>query len=295
MLAALIKTCLSWNIAKVRYDGTTKWAGFKDMFSGSGLSNDNYDALLIGWSQLPNLKENNILDALNNQYCASTEARNILINELGWIINDAGVQENCSANERALVTIWKTDNNGVSNSNQITIPINERFTYEYDINWGDGTSDTGVSTSITHTYNQPGTYEVEITGVFPQFYFIDFNQNTSDANKILDVKQWGDIAWSSMEYAFTGCQNLQISANDIPNLSSASSLSFAFYKCVSLTNNASLENWNVSNISDMQSAFSNSSFNQNLENWNISRVWSMNHMFDNSALSDENYEKMLIA
>ena len=98
-----------------------------------------------------------------------------------------------------------------------------------------------------------------------------------------------------MEYSFTGCQNLRVTANDIPDLSSVESMYFMFFNCTALTGNTAFENWDVSNIRSMGNLFNKTSFNQNLENWNISRVWNMSQMFASSALSDENYAKMLMA
>ena len=69
------------------------------------------------------------------------------------------------------ITTWKTDNPGVSADNQITIPTFTGETYNYTVDWGDGTSDSNVSGDITHTYGVPGTYQVSISGTFPRIYF----------------------------------------------------------------------------------------------------------------------------
>ena len=139
-------------------------------------------------------------------------------------------------------------------------------------------------------------HTVKIKGVFPQIYFNSFYQNnTSDYAKILEVLHWGEIQWRSMRNSFSGCINLQVTTSDIPDLSSVESLNYAFANCNTLTGNPSFENWDVSNVGDLSYLFYNTNVNQNLENWNISRVYNMFGMFDNSALSDQNYEKMLIA
>ncbi|MEX0275820.1 MAG: BspA family leucine-rich repeat surface protein, partial [Flavobacteriaceae bacterium] len=66
------------------------------MFSGSGLSNENYEKTLIGWSELPSLQNGVPLDAPQNFYCEAKEARQKLIDDYGWTINDAGESEGCS-------------------------------------------------------------------------------------------------------------------------------------------------------------------------------------------------------
>ena len=62
--------------------------------------------------------------------------------------------------------------------------------------------------NITHTYTTPGTYMVSISGAFPRIYFngAGFFGDDTDFEKILTVEQWGDIAWTSMVKAFSGCE-----------------------------------------------------------------------------------------
>ena len=45
-----------------------------------------------------------------------------------------------------------------------------------------------------------------------------------------------------------------------------------------------LNNWNVSNVEDMENMFQNArSFNQPLNNWNVSKVETMFAMFDDAT------------
>ena len=174
------------------------------------------------------------------------------------------------------ITTWKTDNPGSSGDNQITIPTFDGETYNYSIDWGDGSSDSGITADITHTYSSPGTYTVSITGAFPR---IDF-EPSQDSQKILSIDQWGSIQWTSMEGAFDGCTKMNINATDIPDLSGVTSLKEMFIACFALTGNASMDNWDVSTITDMSGMFSSAIvFNQDLNNWNVSKVSSMHQMF----------------
>jgi len=59
------------------------------MLDNSGLSIENYDNLLIGWSIQP-LSSNENLGASGLFYCARATARQEIIDNLGWTINDAG-------------------------------------------------------------------------------------------------------------------------------------------------------------------------------------------------------------
>ena len=45
-----------------------------------------------------------------------------------------------------------------------------------------------------------------------------------------------------------------------------------------------LNDWNVSNVVDMNSMFSKTSFNKNLNNWNVSNVKDMGSMFSGAKL-----------
>ena len=145
---------------------------------------------------------------------------------------------------------------------------------------------------------------------------IYFN-NAGDKDKIQSVVQWGTNAWTSMENAFSGCSNLQISATDAPNLSNATNLSLMFSDATSI--NAPLNHWDVSTIIDMSGMFSRAyafnqpldewevsevtrmagmfngatSLNQSLATWDVSNVTDMTNMLDNTALSTENYSDTL--
>ncbi|MDO6519750.1 BspA family leucine-rich repeat surface protein [Zobellia uliginosa] len=171
--------------------------------------------------------------------------------------------------DRPFITTWKTDNPGTSADNQITIPTFLGKIYNYSVNWGDGNMDTNVTGEITHTYSTAGTYEVSISGDFPQIYF----DNNSDREKILFVNQWGDIKWQSMRSAFSGCTNLDVIATDSPDLSEVTSLTRMFSGCESLIGTPEFNNWNLSTISSIIGLFENCKlFNQPLENWDVSNV-----------------------
>ena len=178
------------------------------------------------------------------------------------------------------ITLWKTDNigPGSSNSNQIKIGINNYsmysgFPYNYSVDWGDGTTSTGVTGSIIHTYASPGIYTVKISGTFPS---ISMN-NANDELKLLEVKNWGSNVWKTMAFAFDDCVNLRITATDAPNLSVTTNLGNMFSGCTSM--NDSINHWNTSNITNMSAMFRDAtSFNQPLNSWNTSAVTDMTLM-----------------
>lgn len=178
----------------------------------------------------------------------------------------------------------KTDNAGASTSSQFTIPTTGSG-YSYTIQTSEQTI-IGATGSTTLSWASPGTYEVRIFGSFPRILF----NNLGDRLKILKIKQWGGIRWSSFDGAFNGCTNLDITATDVPNLSQVTNLQNIFRSCSSLVNtNGSVCNWNTSNIVNMMNMFFNaSSFNQNIGSWNVSSVNSMQSMFNGASSFNQN-------
>ncbi len=293
----------NWNIGNL--------INANNMFNGVTLSTANYDALLIGWQSQPH--NNNVtFSGGNSNYCAGQNARANLATD-GWTITDAGLD--CSPNGTEFITTWKTDNPGTSNSTSITIPTTGGG-YNYDVDWdNDGIyEDTNVNGSITHDYGTAGTYTVRIRDSFPRIYF----NNAGDKEKILSVDQWGTQQWTSMAYAFYGCANLHILANNTPNLSNTTNLSGMFAYCTSFNEN--IDAWDVSSVIYMNSMFYQAtsfnngnqpltwntgtgtaqvtnmnymfygatSFNQDLNSWNVSSVTNMGGMFFNATVFNGN-------
>ncbi len=163
-------------------------------------------------------------------------------------------------------TTWKTDQVN-ENDATITIPAVPSLTYNYFIDWGDGLSDSGVTSTIEHTYNTPGTYQVSISGTFPRMFFKDSN----DRQKIQSVDAWGSIVWQSMVDAFSGCEYVRIRATDKPNLSQVNSLSGMFRNAKSM--NDPIGHWDLGAVSGIVGMFEGAtSFNQNLNSWDTSNV-----------------------
>ncbi len=208
------------------------------------------------------------------------------------------------------ITTWKTDNPGVSTSNQITIPTHTGDTYNYTVNWGDTNSNTGVTGSITHTYSSPGTYTITISGAFPRIYF----NNGGDKSKILSVESWGSQVWTSMANAFYGANNLVINAGDAPNLSTVTDMSGMFRDATSV--NPDTSSWDFTNVTTVSSmfegatSFNNSgiafwfapvvtnmsnmfkgatSFNQYLGSWDVSSVTNMGGMFEGATSFNQGF------
>ncbi|CAM4226335.1 BspA family leucine-rich repeat surface protein [Zobellia nedashkovskayae] len=247
---------------------------------------ENYDALLNGWSSLSSLQSGVSFDGGGSQYCQSTAGRQKLIDDYGWVITDGGRSEDCvtESGGRPFVTTWKTDNPGTSSDNQITIPTFPGETYDYNVDWGDSSSDNGVTGDITHTYVSPGTYTVSISGTFPRIYFNQLDLGPQgpapigDARKIITIEQWGDNSWTSMNEAFAGCRLLQGNFTDAPDLTNVTNMSNMFNDARIF--NHPIGDWDVSNVTDMSGLLNEVfDFNQPIGDWDVSNVTSMQYMF----------------
>ncbi len=148
--------------------------------------------------------------------------------------------------------------------------------YNYNIDWGDGSYDTGVKTSKDHPYTSAGEYEVKISGTFKHPYFVN-------ADKLISVERWGGQKFRSMKEAFHDCDNLVINATDTPNLSSVTPsirTDDMFNGAKSLTSSTGNWAWDTSNVSNMSGMFNGAEkFNQDISGWDTSKVSKMNFMF----------------
>jgi surface protein len=172
-----------------------------------------------------------------------------------------------------------TANTGVSNSDQFQFTGAEG---DYDVvaKQNDIVVATfnDLSNQETITLPSSGVYDLE---VIPKevngFNRIAFATG-GDRLKMLDIKQWGTIVWSSFNSAFWSCQNMLVTATDVPNLSNVNRMSNMF-RSASLAN-PNTSNWNTISVTDMSRLFQGaSSANPDVSNWDVSNVTTMQSMF----------------
>ncbi|MEO9510874.1 MAG: BspA family leucine-rich repeat surface protein [Flavobacteriaceae bacterium] len=253
---------------------------FSDIFTNTSLDCANYSATLIGWAENPNIPSLNVTLANLAYGSHAVDARNTLLGK-GWGI-PGSVDTDCFANSGAFITTWTVTADDLS----ITIPTTGSG-YDYTVHWGEDSDgdgaidiDTGVTGIATHTYTTEGVKTVSITGDFPRIYF----NNGGDKDKITAVTQWGDIQWQSMHGAFYGCSNLDVTANDAPDLQNVTSMESMFRASEF---NRDISHWTVDNVENMANMFRDaSSFNQDISSWNVGNVERMDGMF--SAASSFN-------
>lgn len=125
----------------------------------------------------------------------------------------------------------KTDNTGTSNNDQFTLATRSGYTYDYTIDWGDGTVESySVDTQQTHTYSSVGEYEIKISGTFPTLYY----NNGGDVDKIISIENIGGTWGNTLERAFSGANNI-LSIDKVGDTSGVTNFSFAWLSCSGLT------------------------------------------------------------
>ena len=151
---------------------------------------------------------------------------------------------------------------------------------------GSGSSTfSGTSLNIT---GLPSGKTIELRISPSNFQRININ-NTGDKMRLTEVKQWGTAAWTSMENAFFGCENLNITATDTPNLAGVTSMNSMFQTCKNLSTVPNINSWNTSNVLAMSGTFNKcSKFNQNIGSWNTAKVTTMSSMFRSAGAFNQN-------
>ena len=185
--------------------------------------------------------------------------------------------------QNEFITLW------LPVADSVIIPSNPPLLYTYDIEWF--SIDDSIPTSIGSAFGIQGDYvipnlgnvdslEVRILGGFPSIKM--FNSPNSNQLSLVDVKQWGNIAWQSFDNAFRNCANLNFSATIPPDLSLVQNMDQMFLGATNF--NSDISNWSVLNIQSMSYMFDGaSSFNQDIGNWIVGQVTNMKYMFHNAS------------
>ena len=192
------------------------------------------------------------------------------------------------ANAQEFITRWNlslpSPATQISFGIATTGPVN--YTWETIPAGTNGSGSLSGSTATITGLPSGATIRLKITPTnFTRFKISGFPNN----NKLIDVEQWGNVIWATMDSAFYYCKNLKISATDLPNLSSLISMKAMFTGCDSLNGPANIGSWNTSNVQYMNNMFAYcDSFNKNIGSWNTSSVLNMSDMFLGATAFNQN-------
>ncbi|MCW9000453.1 MAG: BspA family leucine-rich repeat surface protein [Kangiellaceae bacterium] len=213
------------------------------------------------------------------------------------------------------VSVWKTDNPGVSDTNQIKISLDQNGSYDFLVDWGDGATNTITAwdqQELTHTYAQIGQYTITISGQINGF----ISNKGTDRFKLLEISHWGTV---KLGESLIDTSDVTVTAADAPDFSDSTSIAFLFaganmsdkdlsnWDLSSVTSieglfnyanasNIKINNWDVSTITNMAGVFRQvDDFNVDLSEWDVSSVTSMNEMFNSAAMFNQDISQWNIS
>jgi surface protein len=188
---------------------------------------------------------------------------------------------------QTFVSVWDTSrtSTGSSTATQIRLPLVSTGTYNFIVDWGDGSIDritTWNQAEVTHTYARAGVYQLTITGTLYGFTFYNGSTGVGDRLKLLTIFKWGSgFRLGNNAGYFWGCENLQLNeVEDVLDLTNTTHFGSIFRDCFNLTTVNRINEWDTSKITLMGGVFLNCfRFNQDISNWDTSNVTDMILMF----------------
>ncbi|KAB1230727.1 BspA family leucine-rich repeat surface protein [Chryseobacterium viscerum] len=128
--------------------------------------------------------------------------------------------------------------------------------------------------------------------------FIPMWQVNGSADKLLEIEQWGNISWTTMNGAFSLCRLMGLTATDTPKLNNVDDASFMFFGTNSFTGASSMQNWDTSKIKNFSFMFSllfdsppvamTDQFNPPyFDTWNMSSATNLSYMFGNRKVFNQ--------
>ena len=197
---------------------------------------------------------------------------------------------------KVFLTVWQLPDD----ENTIELPLVEQGNYNFTVDWGDGNKEkitnSNYKDKLPHVYEENGgQYIISIKGTIEGWQFCKINggpffcDENSDADKIIEVAQWGSLSFGDTEAQFGSCDNLELTAFDSPDLSKTGSLKSAFSNCQKMLPLGTMfSDWDVSNITNMSGMFSGATnFNQDISGWDVSNVTDMSGMFSGTLFNQD--------
>lgn len=160
------------------------------------------------------------------------EARN---NRIPWVEAD---EFNFKAEDNAFITVWET----ITADESISLQLDSATTYNFLVDWGDGSSDTIIAynqAETTHMYEVAGEHTVRITGSMPVFRQL-WETELTHLKKII---QLGAVGWTYLSGLTYDCPSL-VSVNTAP--CDVSGVEYIYYMIYGV--GANLKDVNISGL-----------------------------------------------
>lgn len=236
----------------------------------------------------------------NGSNVTYTSSQEITFNEgfntiYAWANNSAGNSGSTSVSfivdTNPFSSVWETNRSGRGGNNQIRLPLESSGTYNFIVNWGDGTNSSITSwnqAERTHTYASEGVYTINITGIINGWCFNHEGELIIKEEKLLEIEQWGDLRLGNSGGYFWGCTYLNITASDSLDLTGTTNFAHAFRACRTLDKPKCMSDWDVSSVTNMYEMFAGAhAFNLNISSWDVSNVTNMKSMFNGAEVFNQ--------
>jgi len=192
--------------------------------------------------------------------------------------------------QNEFITRWNLSNAG-SSATTLSLGLSMSGTVNYT--WTTvpaGTSGNGTfSSSASQIIGLPAGTIVRVSLDPTNINSMSMGAGFADKARLVDVEQWGSVAWTTMANMFAGATNLQISASDVPDLSNVTSTGSMFRDCAYLNSPSNIGSWNLSQVTNVAGMFYGAStFNQDISNWDVAAVVSMASMFEGATAFNQN-------
>jgi len=133
----------------------------------------------------------------------------------------------------SMISEWRT----TTASESITLPLRDGYTYNFDIDWGDGSAIQTVTSwnhaNATHTYATAGDYIVLLHGGGTcETWWV--NGVAADKDKLIAIHQMGKMRWRTFHNSFWGCSNLAIFVLGTHTLNGLVTFNSMFQDCTSM-------------------------------------------------------------
>ena len=176
-----------------------------------------------------------------------------------------------------------------------TLPLISEGSYNFTVDWGDGTTDTITSynqAEVSHDYGSDVIRDIVCDGNITGWH----NNNNANGAMITNISNFGSLIDNVWGRTFYGCVNMTITAEDM--YVSNGVISRAFAGCRSITEIKGIGLMDTTGCTNMQYTFDNNLVLTaiDLTSWDVSSVTTLANAFmRNVTINTASYDALLIA